>query len=169
MGFQNIRKNKRGSARDVMLGAVMIFGFALLSVVMFATTNDIYDALLNQSIINDTNSSKQAIQDSQNLLTRLDYLVFMVFLGVLFSLIVTSFFVSAHPVFFFPFSLFLLITTVISGILSFVWDNILATTFFSGVQSSFPITNFILNNFPLLMTVFGIVTLVVLYAKIPKS
>jgi len=90
---------------------------------------------------------------------------FIVFLGLLLGLLVTSYFIPSQPIFV-PVFVILLITAVIVGYaLSSAYIQIYEVTDFAEVSSSQSVVYFLMSNLQYLALILGLISLIVTFAK----
>lgn len=154
------------SARDILLVAVLFFVFAIAITNLHFAYNTAADKMENISDINSTHVYN-ALEGSRSAVNRFDYLALILFIGFLLAIIVTSFLVVGSPIFMFFYILFIIIITIVSAILSYVWETQLSSMTYIAtyISTSFPITNHILQQFPIYMVITGVIGFVVMFAK----
>lgn len=157
--------NKRGTARDVILIGVLVFIIAVgMFVIYFAMTTTV-NKLVTAPVINESNATVTAFQGVNNVTSKLDYVVFAVFIGLVLALIITSWFVGGEPIFMFIYFIFVVIAVIVSAILSNVWETLVNKAAFGATLAAFPITNQLLTNFPLYVGIVGFIGVVAMFAK----
>ena len=95
------------SARDVALIAVMLFAVGLASIVFHYSTNIVYDKMINNSEMNESQYTIRVFNESKALSNRMDYVFFIIFIGFCLALIISGWFVSANAFFAFIYFIFL--------------------------------------------------------------
>lgn len=154
------------SARDVILLAVVLFA---VGIGLFAF-NFMFNSSINSIIANDQiNSSTAAVEAFQStqtsVINRFDYIVFGVFVGLILALIITSWYIGAHPIFIAIYFLLIVIGVTASTILANAWEEFSTASVFGTTVTSFPITNHLLSNLPYYIAVIGFLGIVVMFAK----
>lgn len=155
------------SAEDVVYIGVAVFALGIgFLIINFATTT-LFNALQNTTEFNVTNTNAgqalQAVED--NVLTKLDYVVTGFFIALVLGLVITSWFIGGNPIFMFIYFIVVVIATVVSAILSNVWEAISTNSNFVGSLTGFQVTNHLLSYLPLYVGVVGVVGIVIMYAK----
>jgi hypothetical protein len=154
------------AASDVIMIAVVLFIFAIGFFVMHYAVNTTINSMLNIPEINSSNATATALQGAKALTNRMDYVIFGLFIALLLSLLITSWFISGYPIFMFIYFIVTVLAVVFSTILSNVWETVSTDiTTFSTTVNSFPITNHLLNNLPIYIAIAGFVGIVVMFAK----
>ena len=128
------------SARDIIFIGVTIFGLAIVMFIFHFAFGTLTDSMVNVPAINETTQTVEVFQGINNFLSRLDYVVSAIFLGLILGLIVTGWVIGGNPIFMFFYFIFV-------------------------VLSSFPISNNILLNLPIYMSAIGIIGLIVMFGK----
>jgi hypothetical protein len=88
-----------------------------------------------------------------------------IMIGLALSVVVSSWFIQAHPVFLIFYFLILVIGVIVSMGLSNAWDTFSTNPTLSSSLSAFPITNNILSYLPHYVAAMGMLAMVVLFAK----
>lgn len=156
---------KRGSVRDVGLIAILLFGIAILFLVVHYSSNVIYDTLINNSKFNDSADAVEVFEEGKNLTNRLDYVVFVFFIALVIGLIITGFLIGGIPIFMFIYFLVVCVIVGISMILSNTWETISQKATFIVTLTAFPITNNLMTYLPIYMAIVGILGMIVMFAK----
>lgn len=162
--------NKKASVLDVGLVAIAVFGAAVIFLLIDHTIIEYESAWSNNTIVNSSSqavSSVRAVRDLAD--SRLDYIVFALFMGLVLTIIISGWLVAANPIFSFFYFIVIVLFVIVSAILSFVWDKITTTGALVPTVANFPITNFIMTHFPKLIAVVGFIGLVVTFAKQRKD
>jgi len=161
---------KKGSARDVLFIAVIIFGLAISFFVINYMMGETVERMVTIPAINESSSAVSALEGITTMTGRLDYVIFGVFLAMVLGLIITSWFIGGNPIFMFIYFIIVVITVVISTILANVWEEIsqgaiAATIFGTSTLDAFPLTNNIMLYLPIYISIIGFIGIVVMFAK----
>lgn len=151
-------------ARSVMFAAIIIFVFGISYLSMHYVSNQMYDQIIKMAEMNTSRGMMDIWEGSKAVSERMDYVIFGLFIALILGLIITSWFVAGHPIFTFIYALVLIIIVAISSIFSYVWEQAL-TTVIGASASSFPITNHLISNIALYMTIVGFVSIIIMFAK----
>lgn len=159
-------KDKKGSARDVLLIGVLLFSLAVAAVISHYTMNTFADTMLNITEINESNATAVVLTATKEATDRLDYVVFGFFIALTLALLITSYFMAGNVIFMFIYFIVIVIGVILSAIMSNVWEDIgtlsvLGTT----ITTSFPIANHIMAQLPIYIAVIGIIGMVIMFAK----
>ena len=95
----------------------------------------------------------------------LDYLIWFSFVSIIIGLIISSFYIDVHPAFFIAFIIILIFVTVLAGVFSNVIQTVGQDSQMASTYSQFRITPIIVNNFPAMVFVVGLMVAIVLYGK----
>ncbi len=151
---------------DVAITAVVLFVFAILFVVATFTYNEVANSMANNSVINQSNATITALEAGKATINRLDYIFITLFIGLMFAIIIASFFIPANSVFAFIYFIALVVIVATSAILSYVFGQITSNGYFNSIATTnLPITSHLMSNLPLYVTIVGFVAMVLLYAK----
>jgi len=165
--IKSLRNDKRGSLVDMVFIAVMIFAFAIVCITGYAILQKYNEQVSAEDTMSEL--GKNMTLDAQNNYGNIfDGIMIFVVVGLAVALIVSVMVIKTHPSFLWV-SLFLLI---IFGVLFFVmqetWKEISEEDLYAtqtNATTSFPITDYIMNNFIAIFIVIGTVGIIVMYAK----
>jgi hypothetical protein len=157
--------NKQGSARDVLLIAVLIFALGIGFFVVNFMINESVTRILAVDTINDSASARAAFLNLDSLVDRLDYIMSGFFIGFILFMMISGWFIGGHPVFMVIYFIFVIVATAISPILSNIWEQVTTSSVFGTTISAFPFTNHVLTYLPIYVAAIGIVGMIVMFAK----
>jgi len=155
---------KKGNAvLDTALVLVVIFAFAILSILGYNTFNNLYDDISSDDI---SDESQTALDEVHNRYPAvLDGLMFFLFIGMWAMVIIASFMIDTKPIFFIL-SVILVLFIVIAGIfLGNFFEEYFQDAEISTVSSSFPMSVFLLSNMLYVGIAIGFSIIIVLFAK----
>ena len=153
------------AARDVVLIGVLLFVFSISFFILHFVTSTMTDSLTAVSTINESESAIDIFEGTQSMTERYDYLILSIFIGFILSLIITGWFIGGHPLFMFIYFIFIVISVILSTILSNVWESVSTEAIFGTTVASFVITNNIMGNLPIYMSIIGFIGMIVMFAK----
>lgn len=157
--------NNKASARDVVLIGALIFA---LGIGMFAAHNVInraIDDMVTNPVINSSTDTVNALQNTQELTNKMDYIVFGVFMALCLAIIVTGYFIGGYPIFMFLYFIFIVIGVVLSAIFANTWETITQHSTFLGTLAHFALTNHLILYLPIYTSVVGFLGVVAMFAK----
>lgn len=153
------------TARDVILIGVVLFTLAMTFFISKFAITKITDDMLVNPYINKTGQAVGVLQSTQQATDRADYIIMGVFIGLILSMIVSSWLVGGHPVFIFFYILFIIFGVITGAFLANAWEDFSQNAIFEGTVNKFPMTNHILLNLPVYLSITGFIGLIVLFAK----
>ena len=153
------------AARDVLWIAVIVFALGIGLFGIHYMLNQTVDKMLKIEQINESSGTVTAFGNIKNLTNKFDYFVFGVFIAFVLGLIVTSWFIPAHPIYMFAYFLVVVISVVISTVLANSWELISQSSIFGNTVVSFTLTNNLLMNLPIYVAVIGFIGIVLMFAK----
>ena len=153
------------AAKDVILIGVMVFMFAIGFFVVYNITNTVTTTMMGISAINESEAAVEALEGSQAVSARMDYVIFGVFIGLVLALIISGWFIGGNPIFMVIYFLVVVMGVVLSTVLSNVWETVSSASIFGTTVSAFPITNNLMTNLPLYLAVIGFLGIIVMFAK----
>jgi len=143
---------------------VILFAFVMMIVVgkmVFTVTND--DLQADDDV---SNSTKTIVQTSHDRYSNLfDGLFVFAFILVWCILLVASFMIDTHPIFFIFTVLLLIFVFVIGVYLGNAYEEVTADGDFATVASSVPMTDWIMSHLLIVIIVIAFSVVIVLFAK----
>lgn len=150
---------------DILTSLMLIFVFAVTTVLMFFVNDTINDELATTPTINETYNGSIGNRTADALLS-FNYLFIPFVVVVLFvGTIITASLIPTHPVFLPVSILFLSITILVSAIVTNVYSDIMSTPDIIASANNFDIINTIMLTLPIWVTLFGGGTIIALFAK----
>lgn len=153
------------AVRDVLFIAVLLFAFGVGFFVLHFAMNTVVDELLLEPAINGTQETVDSFNSVKVVVNRLDYLLFMLFIGLVLALIISSWFIAGNIIFMFVYFIVIVLSVIISTVLSNVWETMHVLPQFGVTIASFPLTNNLLTYLPIYISVVGFVGIVTMFAK----
>lgn len=145
--------------------AVTVFSLGIFLLVVFYTGTTLKDTLGNTSSFNASEAAMDSLESTHTVGSMMDYVIAVLFFAFLIALVITSFLVNAHTIFFVIYVFGLAVTVILSGVLNLVWDEVIASPTLATALVAFPITNHLLSNMGIYVTIAGAVSMFALYMK----
>jgi len=156
--------NKKGSAKDIMFVLVALFLFAFISMLMMGVYNSYTDSIEGSEAFN--NTVNNAVEESAGTTLRAFDYIFMFFLfGLIVIVIASTFTIRTHPLFFFVSLLLLIITVIIGGVFSQVFETSAETDIMQDGANEYTVIPFVMDHLPTIILMVGVILVVILYAK----
>ena len=153
------------AARDVMLIAVLLFSLGLgFFILNFVVTTSI-DHLTNTTAINESQQVVDAFDSAKVVVSKLDYLILTMFIGLVLGLIISGWFIGGNPLFMFIYFIVVTMVVTLSTVLANTWESVTQASIFGTTIAAMPVTNHLLLNLPYYIAVIGIIGLIVMFAK----
>lgn len=156
--------NRKGFVADIGFTIVMMFGIAFSLVIAYVLYSEVKTALDNTPEI--AQAQKDQLSDIDGRYKNVfDYMFLTLFVGVVISLIVSSFVLRTEPGLFF---LVLIVVTVFGAIAGYLSNSFVEATTGNVLGTSllnFPITSFIMNNYLVLTVGTSLLMVLVFFAK----
>ena len=153
------------AARDLVVIAMTLFGLGLAFFILHYVGTIYTETMIAEPQINQTEQVVEAYDGLNKTLSRLDYLMLGVFIGLTLAYIITGWFIGGNPIFMFIYFLVTVVTTVVATIIANVWVDMTGAAEFGTTIAAFPITNHLLSNLPYYVAVLGFIGIVVMFAK----
>jgi len=165
MLFKKSIKNKRGNAvQDTLTALIIIVAFAIISVFGYKLMSEFNDEWQAEEDI--TNISKEVTQDFTT-----DYpiifdnafilLVVMLWIG----LIVMSFFIDTHPIFFVITLILLIFVFAASAVMSNFFEDLTSEDELQSSIDDMPKIKWVMDNLLIVMIIIGMTTAIALFSK----
>lgn len=154
------------TATDVLFIGVTIFTLAVGLLIIAFVGNTMSSAVGNSAAFNSSPDAKSAMQTGIHKVTdKTDYIVFSVFIGMVFALIISSWYIAGNPIFFFIYFIVIILGVVFGAILSNVWEVLSTKPTFSALLPLLPKTNHILTYLPFYIAAIGCLGIIIMFAK----
>lgn len=155
------------SARDVItIFVAFVFAIALGLFLIQFMSDTTSDKLVMAESFNESTEAVDSINAfKQNVTSKFDYLFFMVFMGLIISLLIVSWVFAGEPIFTFLYVIVMMFSLVLSPIFSNVFTTVTENANFGTLINSYPITTHIMNNLPIYVVVVGLLGFLVMYGK----
>jgi hypothetical protein len=153
------------ASRDVLMVGVILFMLSIGFFVIYNVANQVTQKMIGISAINQSAAAVSALQGSQKVTAKMDYVIFGVFIGLVLAIIITGWFIGGNPIFMAIYFLISIIAVVISTVFANTWETVSQASIFGTSVAAFPITNNLMLNLPIYMAVVAFLGLVVMFAK----
>lgn len=151
----------------VIIGVVLLFIVGFSGIFAYDILTELNDDIQNDDTFD--NSSKQLSSDlTTNYPSIMDGGFFMVFALLWAAILIMAYFFEEHPVFLFVGVLVLMALLWVGGHLSNTYEEFATDEDFSPFATAFPLTNFILNHYVVVMLCVIASMIIVLYKSYAK-
>ena len=157
--------NKRGQAIfDMIMVVIVLFIIGLAAVVGGYIMSELDDAVQDDDDISETAKNVSATIES-NYSTWFDNVFLTVLIFLWLMLIVTSFMIDAHPIFFIITVLLLIVVFIVGMAMANAYTELTADPDFAEYAGNMVKTQFVFDNFLIILIVMGLTAAASLYAK----
>ena len=157
--MRSLIKSKKGQLGDtfVIMGSLLAFDIVIvLCYFISSSMKPELDTALNQTTI--------TTQTTDSLKT-FDIMFPLVLLGLLIFSVISAFYISSHPAFFFI-GIFLIVIAIIAAVaFENMYSQFRDSPEIIAYSADFPITNWIINKLPFLAVIISIIIMVAVFAK----
>lgn len=163
-------KNKKGNLSDTLWIAGIIFGSAIMLLLIYFVWSQIAPNL-NESLtaaMSDHGATYNVTEKNAQLssaLTLYDAMFPFFMIGLVIFVIISAFFMKSHPAFFFISILLLAIFIVVTIIFSNVYQQVSETSELADATSEFVITTLVMQMLPYLILITGFIVSIIYFAK----
>ncbi len=159
------RMNKKGSGRDLIFFIAFLFFIGIGFFVGFRTYDTIKTELIDNSPVGDNQQATDALNDVADTIAMFDYFFIVLFISMILGMMISSFLVDIHPIFYVFFVLMWIIAIMIATILAVTYQDMSAFEYFSTMETAMPSIHFVFQNLPILSTVVGFLLVIVMFVK----
>lgn len=157
--------NNRGELTDVMIFMITVFILAVGLFILMFIVPTISNGLRNAGL----NNSAEGI----NAINSMDYFsthtinngYLMLFVGLLISVMITSFMVRTHPIFLFLYILFLGVSILLAFYLGNIYHDLTANPIFSNMVNTATYSNLIMSHIAEITLAVGALSMIIVFAK----
>lgn len=162
----NLGVNKRGNMFDTILIGIVLFAFAMITIISIGFFKNVETELLADGSLT-TNESKEALSTvNAGMPIWFDNAILFLFAGLIIATLISAFFIDSSPIFF----VFGFIILILGGV---VWvvveetanDIITSDESYVNVTNLMPNTSFLMNNYLKIMIAIPFLVMVLLFAK----
>lgn len=167
--------NKKGGMFDIILAIVLSFVLVIFCVIFFYVQNVTSTKLqelaptIQKSFTNDTNVSliiSDTIGGTTAAYNTLPWITVMLIFGFFFSILVSSFLVKTHPVFFVGYIFISVISIILSAYISNSYMSLYSTAVLTNTWMNFTGANFIFAYLPIWVTVIAFLAGILMYGNL---
>jgi len=163
-----IGASKKGSLLDIMWIGLVLFIFAVLTIVGGYILTEVSSNFGNSTSIG--NESKQMLRENEDRLPALfDGIFLFMFIGSMLATVISVFWIKTHPMFFFISIIMVIIFAFIFIILGDMFGDVANTTEFQPTAQRFSIMTHIMDHFGTYMLVLAFIVIIVLFVKPPGA
>lgn len=142
--------NKRGNITDAFLIIIIIAGLSIVAFFFVFASERLMDGLGNTPVIAATPTSAGMINDvDTNLPWVVDFILIMIMFGLPLISMILAFFNNISPFFFFASVGLTMLFLVVSSWMGDVWTSFTRNQDMAATQSELPMTDFVMDNYPL--------------------
>jgi len=153
------------SVRDIIIVAIILLAVGICIATIVYMSHTINTGFSSQSIIANNTKALGVINSTDQSMNYMDYIYFVGFLAFFIAIVVTSWFSASHPVFSVIYFIIVILFTFFSVILQYAWNVLAANPFYVSALLSLPLTSYIMSHIAYFMAVFGLVGLLLMFAK----
>ena len=157
-------RTKKGSGRDLFFLIAFMFFLGIAFYVSLTTYNSVIDALKTTDIGNNQ-QAVDAMDSVATTLGKLDYFFMIVFIFLIIAMMISSFLVDIHPIFYVIFAFAWILSVLVAVLISYVFDRLLEFSYFGSYLAQFPFAYYVFDYLPVITTVIGFLLVVVMFVK----
>lgn len=154
-------KTMKGSVQDIIIFAIVLFVMTFSIIISYLILDELHGG--TENLLNSRSRTMLAEGRSTITIFNAGFLVLTIGFGI--AVIVSSFYIRTHPVFFFFAFLMLVIFIMVGAIFTNIFWEFINATPFANVVDAFPIMIEVMKNYPLVICVIGFLAILVMYAK----
>lgn len=158
------RLNKKGSIADTILVVVFLFVFVIVGFIGYTIMSETNTEIQSSSDM--SNLSKQMMQSQTDRLPNyLDGLFMFMFVSFWALVIVASFMINSHPIFFVFTLIIMLFIFIAAGMLANSYTDFVDSPDMSSLPASFPMSHYVISHYLMFAVICGFTVLFVIFAK----
>jgi len=164
MGNTNLKSKKGNAVLDGITVMIVLLVFVVAIFVGNLMLNSINTDIQSDSTL--STETKQVVSDKQKSYADLfDALFLLVFILIWAAVLVASFMIDTHPIFFAFTVIIMIFVFILAAYLGNVYEDFSTDPEISGIASAYPMTGLIMNNLLTVIIVVGFSITIVLYSK----
>ena len=162
-------QTKKGDLPDMLVFLVTVtilaIGLFVLAFILPAISTGLADAGLNQST-----EGAAAINNMSDIGTiTLQRGFFLLFVGLIMGVMISSFLARTHPIFLFLYIIFLAITLILATYLGNFYETLTSNPIFADTLASQTLPNLVMNNIVKISLGVGALSMVILFGKFSST
>lgn len=151
--------NKKGSMMSV-IAVLVLLGMSIMGIVAgYAMFSDSFSEL--RPVVSEHSAANDTLTTGETLLESLDYIGLSILMALVIGIIILSFMIDVHPVFFVGAIILSIISILVSVPLSNGYMHLITQV---GAESSFTMTTFIMQYLPYITAIICMMSMIVIYA-----
>jgi hypothetical protein len=162
------KKSKKGSIVDVAFLLVAILGIAIFILIVGYIFPQITGAIKTNSPIGNNTASVAALDSSDNIISRFDYIFLTIFVGLSISVLISSFFIDSSPILIPVYIIALGILIIFAVVAENIYESFAESATFAATAATHPITNYVMSHLIMVAIGVGVLSMVLIFAK-PKG
>lgn len=165
MKMRSILKPKKGELTDMMIFLITIFTLAV-GLFTFTFIIPAITSGLRLAGLNSTTEASNAIDQMDTIGTStINNGFMMLFVGLILSVMITSFLVRTHPIFLFLYIFFLAITLLLSFYLGNAYNTIITTPIFANTVQNASFITLVMSHIAEICLAVGALSMIIVFAK----
>lgn len=158
--------SKKGNVIDILLFIIVIFVLAIAVPIIYYVMNMGYTPLVQEFNASGSNQSVQILQKNQTDYPNIfDAAVVFILIFLWIFILITTFFLDSHPAFFIIAVIIMIFIMIVGIILNNQYLEFASTETYLAIESTFPMTYWILGHIFVIAIIISMSVLVTLYAK----
>lgn len=153
------------STRDIIFLGIILFTVGVSLFVINFAVKQMVTSVIAIPVISSNTAAKEAFQSSNMVVDKADYMLFASFIAMILSMMIISYLLAGNPLFTFFYFLVLCVAVVFSMYLSNAWYTVTTMPVFGTTIASFPITNWIITQLPKILSIVGVISMTLNFAK----
>lgn len=160
-----IVNSKRGEVSDMLIWLITIFILAVGLFIIIYVVPSISGGLRTAGL-NDSTAGANAIDSMEDMASGVfNYGFLILFVGLVISLMISSFLIRTHPIFMFLYILFLGITLFVGLYLGNAYDTLKNNAIFSSVVENASFINLVMGHIVEITLAVGALSMIIIFAK----
>jgi len=145
-------KKKKGQIDIILLIVILLISFAIISYVGYGVITDLNDEIQGDSSLGE--STKNVSNDIQVQYPSFNDGLFIFMFGLFFiGGLVAAYFSDVTPFYYVIFIVVTVFLMIAGGLISNTWDDFSSDAEYSGYDASFPMTDWVMDNYILVLSI----------------
>jgi len=163
--MRSILKQKKGELTDMLVFLITIFVFAIVLFIFMFIFPSITSGLRTAGLNNSAEGASAISSVESTMVGTLNNGFMILFVGLILSVMITSFLVRSHPIFLFLYIFFLGVTILLSFYLGNVYYTMQNMPVFASVLAQATFINLIMNHIAEIVTAVGVLSFIIVFSK----
>lgn len=159
-----LKMDKKGDIQDLIMLVVFVVGFAMTGVIAYKFIGEFTENVADTGTFSD-DAITTMNETGERMPMVFDGGLLVVFVLATLIMLISAWFVDVHPAIFIMAFIIVVAIIISAGVMSNAYEEFIQQDILINASAEFPMTNFMINNLPVIILIVGVALVIVLFAK----